>query len=93
MYIFVSCSKSSKDIHSFVWCIVFPTDPNSITGQMSLINLASEVPPLVDNSGFKPVSSRTASQIKSTNLPEAVKKGSPLNSVSKVHLISSDFDR
>ena len=86
-------SKSSKDIHSFVWCIVLPTDPNSITGHISLINLASEVPPLVDNSGFKLVTSFTASLIKSTNFPGGVKKGSPLNSVSKVHLIPSDLDK
>ena len=33
----------------------FPTKPNSITGQISLINLASEVPPLVDKFGTSPV--------------------------------------
>ena len=32
-------------------CIVFPTKPNSITGEILEINLASEVPPEVDFSG------------------------------------------
>ena len=30
-------------------CIVFPTKPNSKQGAIFLINLASEVPPVVDN--------------------------------------------
>ena len=35
--------------------MVFPTDPNSMTGHISFINLASEVPPVVESVGFFPV--------------------------------------
>ncbi len=42
---------SSIETFSFIWCIVLPTNPNSTTGQYLAINLASEVPPLVDRSG------------------------------------------
>ena len=33
-------------------CIVFPTKPNSKPGDIFLINLKSDVPPVVDNFGF-----------------------------------------
>ncbi|SVB54209.1 uncharacterized protein METZ01_LOCUS207063, partial [marine metagenome] len=32
--------------------MVFPTNPNSTQGDIFLINLASDVPPVVDNFGF-----------------------------------------
>ena len=37
---------------SSILCIVLPTKPNSITGQILDINLASDVPPDVDFSGL-----------------------------------------
>ena len=46
---------SSIETFSSTLCISFPTKPNSTTGQISLINLASEVPPLVDKIGKRPV--------------------------------------
>ena len=38
--------------HSSTLCIVLLTKPNSRQGAIFLINLASEVPPVVDNFGL-----------------------------------------
>ena len=46
-------------MRSSTLCIVWPTSPNSATGQKSLINRASDVPPDVLSSGSKPVMSLT----------------------------------
>ena len=55
-----------------------PTKPNSTTGQISLINLASEVPPLVDKLGTRPVIDFIALFSDPTKWPGFVKKGSAL---------------
>ena len=49
---FKNLFKSDKDTHSPTLCIVFPTNPNSKHGDIFLINLASDVPPVVDNFGL-----------------------------------------
>ena len=48
----VNFFKSEIDTASSTLCIVFPTKPNSTHGDIFLINLASEVPPDVDNFGY-----------------------------------------
>ena len=53
--IFCNATKSLIKTFSFTLCIVFPTAPNSMTGQISLINRASDVPPVVDKEGVFPV--------------------------------------
>ena len=52
LYIFVSFLKSFRETHSSTLCIVLLTNPNSRHGEIFLINLASEVPPVVENFGF-----------------------------------------
>ena len=52
--------------------MVFPTAPNSTTGQISLINLASEVPPVVESLGDFPVIFFTEEIKISTNLSGGV---------------------
>ena len=49
MYIFVSFLKSDNETHSSTLCIVLFTNPNSRQGEIFFINLASEVPPVVEN--------------------------------------------
>ena len=48
----VNFFKSEMDTASSTLCIVFPTRPNSTHGDIFFINLASDVPPDVDNFGF-----------------------------------------
>ena len=48
----MSFFKSVSDTHSSTLCIVLFTKPNSRQGEIFLINLASDVPPVVDNFGF-----------------------------------------
>ena len=57
--------------------MVFPTIPNSITGQIFDINLASDVPPEVLSSGSFFVTFFTALTIDSVNFSEKLKKDSP----------------
>ena len=59
-------------------CIVLPTKPNSVTGHIFLINLASDVPPVVDSFGCTPNSFFTASEINSESSPGGVIKLSPV---------------
>ena len=54
-----------------------PPSPTSTTGQWSLMNRASEVPPEVESSGRTPVSASTARTTRSENGPGAVRKLSP----------------
>ena len=51
---------SSMAAHSPTLCIVALGRPKSTTGQSCMRNRPSEVPPLVDNSGVRPVSSSIA---------------------------------
>ena len=44
----VSFFKSDNETASSTLCIVLPTKPNSKQGAIFLINLASEVPPVVE---------------------------------------------
>ena len=82
----VNNSKSSTFIDSSIWCIVFPTKPNSITLHISLIKRASDVPPLVESSGFNHVLILIDSSTIFIKSSSSVKKGSPLNSLSNCHL-------
>ena len=59
-------------------CMVWPTRPNSATGQMSLMNRASEVPPVVLSSGRRPRVSSQARMIASLRGPGLVTKDSPV---------------
>ena len=43
---------SATETISSTLCAVFPTNPNSTHGDIFLRNLASDVPPAVDNFGF-----------------------------------------
>jgi len=47
----VSFLRSAIETHSSTLCIVLFTNPNSRQGDIFLINLASEVPPVVENLG------------------------------------------
>ena len=48
----MSFFRSDNETHSSTLCIVLLTSPNSRHGEIFLINLASEVPPVVENFGF-----------------------------------------
>ncbi len=50
-------------------CMVAPTRPISTTGQASLMKRASEVPPLVESCGRRPVTSSTALATRSVKAP------------------------
>ena len=63
---------------SSTWCMVWPTRPNSTTGHTSLMKRASEVPPEVESSGVRPVSSRIAPASSAVSGPGEVTKASPL---------------
>ena len=65
---------SSSRTRSSTLCMVLPTKPNSTTRAASLIKRASDVPPLVDNSGCLPVTECTAALRLSTKLFGAEKK-------------------
>ena len=52
IYIKVNFFRSEIELIHLTLCIVFPTKPNSKHGAIFLINLASEVPPAVDNLGL-----------------------------------------
>ena len=69
--------KSFKDTASSTLCIVFPTKPNSNPGDIFLINLKSEVPPVVDNLGLILVILFTIFCILKVVLFGLVKKDSP----------------
>ena len=74
-------------------CMVLPTIPYSTTGQCAFTNRASEVPPVVENSGTIPVSASTALATRSDKGPGGVIKLSPeilnLTSVSVPHAAST----
>ena len=44
--------KSDNETASSTLCIVLPTNPNSKQGAIFFINLASDVPPVVDSIGL-----------------------------------------
>ena len=58
-------------------CMVALHRPNSITGHTARRNRASEVPPVVEGSGSRPVSAFTARAMMSENSPGGVRNGSP----------------
>ena len=58
-------------------CMVALHRPNSTTGMILDRNLASDVPPVVDNSGSTPVTCVIASAIMPDNSPGGVRNGSP----------------
>ena len=82
---FANISISSIETLSSIWCIVFPTNPNSATGHRCVINRASDVPPVVDNSATFPVCALIALQSSSVNFPTSVAKGAAFD----FHLISN----
>ena len=47
----MSFLRSVKATDSSILCIVFPTNPNSTHGDIFLINLASDIPPVVKSHG------------------------------------------
>src|SRR3546814_4238521 len=59
-------------------CIVALHKPNSTTGHKRERKRASDVPPLVDSSGSRPVACVIAAAIMSENSPGGVRNGSPL---------------
>src|SRR3546814_2877549 len=61
-------------------CIVALHKPNSTTGHKRERKRASDVPPLVDSSGSRPVACVIAAAIMSENSPGGVRNGSPLRS-------------
>ena len=48
----MSFFRSDNETHSSTLCIVLLTSPNSRQGEIFLINLASEVPPVVESFGL-----------------------------------------
>ena len=69
---------SSTSTFSSILCIVFPTNPNSITGHNFVMNLASEVPPVVDFSGLTFTTFIIAFCSVDFSLSSLVRKGSAL---------------
>ena len=62
-------------------CMVAPTRPSSTTGQSARMKRASEMPPVVQSSGSRPATSRTAPAQISTKSPGSVMKAFPVSFV------------
>ena len=69
--------SSSATRSSTAWIVAFGR-PRSTTGQTALMKRASEVPPLVESAGRRPVTSSTAAATRSVNGPRVVRKASAL---------------
>src|SRR5271165_22460 len=65
--------SSSAARSSTAWIVAFKR-PSSTTGQAFLMKRASDVPPLVDKFGRRPVTSSTAAATRSVNGPGFVKE-------------------
>jgi hypothetical protein len=74
----VSGSRSDTSTRSSSLWIVALTGPSSTTsGQMSAMKRPSDVPPVHDSSGTRPVTSRIALVAASTSRPRRVRNGLP----------------
>ena len=76
-YIKLNFFKSVSETASSTLCIVFPTKPNSKQGAIFLMNLASDVPPVVESLGFILVTFLITFCIMNVVLLGFVRKASP----------------
>lgn len=79
---------SDTATHSSTLCMVWPTSPNSTTGQKFLMNRASDVPPLVASAGCRPVTASTASERSRIRSSDRVRKTSEIVG-SKVSVVAT----